>query len=77
MELKDIIGWIGNIILIFGNWHVGNRKPWAFLAIAAGEAIWICASVLYGSSAMIFICGVFGMLAVRNYMKLLEYNNDA
>jgi hypothetical protein len=70
MKTPEIIGWIGNIILIFGNWHVGNRKPWAFLAIAVGEFVWISASVLYGSSAMIFICAVFGMLAIRNYLKM-------
>lgn len=66
-NIAEILGWIANIILIVGNWNIGNRKRWAFLVIAFGEAIWLYVSYTYDSTAMMFICAVFGAIAVRNW----------
>jgi hypothetical protein len=68
--MSEIIGWIGNVILIAGQYSVGNRARYAFLMIALGELIWVGASALKSSPSMMFICFVFALLSIRNFIKL-------
>lgn len=61
--------WIANFILIAGQLAIGNKHKWGFLLVALGEFIWIAASIALWQPAMIFICVIFGSLAIRNYYE--------
>ena len=67
--MTEAIGWIGNIILIGAMWGIGDRSRKAFLFQAVGEAVWLVASILMQSYSMMFLCVVFGAIAMRNYIK--------
>ncbi len=61
--------WVANVILIVGLFLVGERKRSAFVWTAAGEALWLGASLAEGRLDMAFICAVFLVMAVVNYFK--------
>jgi hypothetical protein len=65
---SEILGWIGNAFLVVGMWQIGNRKRWAFILQAIGEIIWLYACYLLYSYSMMFICAVFTVIAIRNYV---------
>lgn len=46
---------------------MGEKSPTAFLLVFAGEAIWTIKVARMKQWDMLFICVVFGLLALRNY----------
>ena len=63
------LSWVGNILIVIGLWRVGSKDRNAFLFSIAGETCWIVWSALTGNWALTFICVVFNLLALRNYIK--------
>jgi len=61
--------WIGNVFIVVGLWHIGNKKRWAFLFSVAGEICWIVYSLTIGLYSLAVICTVFAVLAIRSYYK--------
>lgn len=67
------LDWIGNIFIVLGLWGVGNKSRNAFLFSTIGEVIYIAYALLSGLYGLAFICGVFATIAIRNYQK---WGND-
>lgn len=65
----ELIGWIGNFILIVATYKIGDKKRYAFLLTFLGELVWLIASLMKGSPSMSFLCIIFGGLALINYWK--------
>jgi hypothetical protein len=66
-KAAKILGWAGNAFLLAGAFLVGEKSPTAFLLVFAGEAIWTIKVARMKQWDMLFICVVFGLLALRNY----------
>lgn len=64
-----MISWIGNLFIILGLWYIGDRKRFAFVFSIIGETIWLVYACYIHMWSMAFICGVFAVLAVRNWFK--------
>lgn len=62
------IGWVANVLLVAGTVLVGEKSPTAFLLIALGESLWCVKVWRMKQWDMLFICVVFSLLAVRNYL---------
>lgn len=73
MQLADsvvsAVNWLGNILIILGLWRIGSKDRRAFLFSIAGETCWIVSSVATGNWALAFICTVFNVMAIRNFIK--------
>lgn len=67
--VSEIIGWIGNLILVVAQWKVGDKARTAFLLMVVGELTWLVASILKESPSMSFLCVIFAGIAMRNYWK--------
>lgn len=63
-----MLDWIGNIFLVVGSFLLGYRLRRAFLLIAFGEFVWLFRSYQLGSWDMLFICALFLILAIKNYI---------
>lgn len=61
--------WIGNAFILVGLWGVGNKIRRAFLSSVVGELCWIVTAVDRADWALASICVVFGLMAVRGYVK--------
>lgn len=67
-----MLGWIGNVFIVYGLWGVGNKQRNAFLASMVGEALWIANAYLRSDWALASICVVFFGMAARAYYKWAE-----
>lgn len=63
------LSWIGNLFIVIGLWRIGYKDRNAFLFSIIGETLWIAWSVLTHNWSLAFICTVFNVLALRNYLK--------
>lgn len=63
------MGWLGNFFLIWGTSTLDPKKRWPFLLLALGEIAWFFESLIINRWDMIFLCVVFTILAIRNYLK--------
>jgi hypothetical protein len=63
------LGWAGNLALIISLYAMHPRRRWPFVMSVVGEALWLVVSVDRRSADMIFLCVVFCVLAVRNFVK--------
>ena len=61
------MGWIANAVLIAGCWLLGKKIRAAFLFTFVGESLWVIESARIERYDMLFLCVVFGGLALRNW----------
>lgn len=63
----SLLGWLGNIFLIWGIWEIGNKRRFAHLLTMIGEAAWIGKCLLLTPQVwdLAFICAIFFVLAAR------------
>lgn len=66
--------WIGNIFLIIGLWMVGDKKRAGFIFSIIGESIYVYYSYQYKLWGLLFICIIFGLLAIRGWYKWGQEN---
>jgi hypothetical protein len=64
-----LLGWIGNVFLVWGIWEIGNRHRFAHLLTCVGEAAWIAKSITVGAYDLACICAVFFVLALRCWIR--------
>lgn len=64
-----LMGWIANGFILIGIWLVGNKHKDAFLFSIAGESIWTVHAYRLGMYDLAVICGLFCILAFRNWLK--------
>lgn len=70
--LSKYSGWIGNIFLILGAVFLGDKWKYAFLFVFFGELIWSYRVYRQKQWDMLFICVIFGLLALRNFLMWNE-----
>lgn len=63
------LGWLGNVLLCWGIWEIGNKRRRAHLLTVAGELAWIVKSVAVGQWDLAVICTIFAVLAGRCWVK--------
>lgn len=63
------MGWVGNVFLIIGLWLVGDKARKAFIFSVIGESIWIYYAMDKKMYDLAFICVIFALLALRNWIK--------
>lgn len=66
--MYEILGWIGNIFIVYGLWGVGNKDRRAFWASGLGELAWIANAIHRQDWALATICVVFLLMAVRGFI---------
>lgn len=64
-----LLGWIGNVFLVWSIWEIGNKRRVAHLLTIVGEAAWIVKSLLVQQYDLAVICTVFLVLAGRCWVK--------
>lgn len=64
-----VLGWIGNVFLLWGIWEIGNKRRFAHLLTIVGETAWIIKSIMVGQWDLAVICVIFGVLAARCWIK--------
>ena len=64
-----MLGWIGNVFIVVGLWRIGNKVRSAFLFSIVGESCWTANAYLHGDWALVSICTIFNLMAVRSYIK--------
>lgn len=67
--LISILGWIGNILLLWGVWEIGNRKRLAHIITILGEGAWVWKSILLSQWDLAVMCVFFAILAARCWVK--------
>lgn len=72
----SLLGWIGNIFLVWGIWEIGNKRRFAHLLTIVGEASWIVKSVALAQYDLACICFVFLILAARCWIKWGEVQHE-
>ena len=65
----SLLGWIGNVFLIWGIWEIGNKRRFAHLLTIIGEVAWIVKSLALQQYDLAVICAVFAVLAGRCWVK--------
>lgn len=63
------VGWIGNIFIIIGLWKAGDKSRNAFIFSVIGEVIWVAYALYCNMYDLAFVCVIFGLIAVRNFLK--------
>jgi hypothetical protein len=63
-----MLGWIGNIFIVYGLWGIGNKQRTAFIASMIGEALWIVNASIKSDWALASICVVFFVMALRSFI---------
>ena len=76
LTFPELLGWIGNFLIVIGLWKIGDKWRHAFLFSIAGESAWIAKSLLAGQPdyALATIRSVFCIMAFMNWRK---WGNDA
>jgi hypothetical protein len=64
-----MLGWFGNIFLVLGLYLIGFKWRPAFLFSVVGEAVWITLAIQRHQYDLAFMCVVFGVMAIRNFIK--------
>ena len=64
-----LLGWVGDVLLVWGIWEIGNRRRIAHLWTVGGEVCWIIKSLVLGQFDLAIICVVFAGLAFRCWVK--------
>ena len=59
--------WFANLLIVIGIWTLGYRWRHAFLFSIAGESVYTLVAWRTGQFELAFICGVFCILAARNW----------
>lgn len=59
---------VANLLIIAGLYYIGGRKRWAFLLTGVGEAVWTVYSLATVQWDLAWICAIFTVLAVRNFV---------
>lgn len=67
--IDTVLGWSGNVLLVWGYWEIGNKKRWAHLLGVLGELAWIVKSLRGGQYDLAVICAFFLFLAARCWVK--------
>jgi hypothetical protein len=62
-----MLGWLANLLLIFGSLLIGRQKREAFALTLAGEALWLILSLQRHEIDAAFLWFVFAILSIRNY----------
>ncbi len=75
--MSDYLGWVGNVILLAAVYMLGYRWRHAFLLTAIGETVWCVPAYLIGRYDMLFICAVFGAMAMRNWLMWADDQPEA
>jgi len=63
--MLTLLGYLGDVFLVWGVWEMGNRKRYAHLVTVVGETCWIACSLARHEYELTFICVLFGLLAAR------------
>lgn len=64
-----IVSWIGNLLIVCGLYKIADKWRHAFLFSIAGETCWMIASYSRGDWALLSICAVFNVMALRSWVK--------
>lgn len=64
-----MLAWLGNILIIVGLYKIGNKQRSAFIWSICGESAWTASAILAENWALAFICTVFNVMALRNWIK--------
>lgn len=67
--MVGLLGWIGNIFLVWSIWEIGNKRRFAHLLTVVGEAAWIVKSLVLHQYDLAIICCLFLVLAARCWVK--------
>jgi len=73
--LLQYLSWVGNALICWGLWNMGNKKRSAFVASLVGESLWIVYAAHAHLWSLAFICSVFALIAARNWFKWGSENN--
>jgi hypothetical protein len=65
----NLLGWIGNVLIVIGLWKIGDKWRHAFLFSIVGEIIWIIKSLYFKQYDLAFICVIFAALSARSWYK--------
>jgi hypothetical protein len=65
------LGWVGDVLLLWSMWEIGNKRRFAHLLTMLGEAAWIgkCLLVSPHQWDLAVICGAFFILGLRCWLK--------
>jgi hypothetical protein len=63
------MGWLGNVLLLFGAWNLAHKHRWAFLFTIAGGCCWLFEAAKIGRADWVFIESVMLCVALRNFVK--------
>ncbi len=63
-----MIGWLATFILCYGLWLTGNMRRAGFVYALVGEVIWTVIAIERRMWDLAFVCGVFALLAIRNWI---------
>jgi hypothetical protein len=61
--------WVGNAFIVTGLYKIADKWRHAFLFSIAGETCWMLASYARSDWALLSICGVFNIMALRSWIK--------
>jgi hypothetical protein len=64
-----MLAWVGNFFIVLGLWQIGNKKRYAFILSLLGESAWVGYAMVIRMYSLAFICLIFAVLALRNYIK--------
>jgi nicotinamide riboside transporter PnuC len=67
--LDFLLQWVGNLFVFLGVWYVGEKKRFCFLYSIIGNVLWVWYSCRTHLWSMVFLAGLFTILAVRNWYK--------
>jgi hypothetical protein len=71
--IGPIIGWLGNLFLIWGHFAIGNKRSYCFALVAIGEVFWLARSIQLGIWDGVFLGAVFLWIQLVNQRK---WQND-
>jgi hypothetical protein len=64
--MTALVAWIGDGFIVAGAWGVGSRRRGAFVLTIVGEVLWIAEALRRGDWALVSICTLFVVLAIRS-----------
>jgi hypothetical protein len=72
MVYGEVLGWLGNILILTAIWLIGqkNRRGWIFSIL--GNAIWCVYALVLSSYSMLFIDGFTLAMGIYYWNKWKE-----
>lgn len=66
-----LLGWIGNVFLVWSIWEIGNKRRFAHILTMVGEMAWILKCLMSAPKIwdLALICTIFFILAGRCWVK--------